>query len=77
LRADWLRSNQRFGFRRGVDEGLSHAILTQTQSCHPVIINPKVIVQVDWFLGPVLQAGIKKSRPSSKERLTQVFSFSR
>jgi hypothetical protein len=31
---------QRFGFRLIVEEGLSHAVLTQTQGCEPVIINP-------------------------------------
>jgi type IV secretion system protein TrbE len=30
----------RFGFRLIVEEGLSHAVLTQTQRCQPVIINP-------------------------------------
>ena len=30
----------RFGFRLIVEEGLSHAVLTQTQGCQPVIINP-------------------------------------
>ena len=30
----------RFGFRLIVEEGLSHAVLTQTQGCEPVIINP-------------------------------------
>jgi hypothetical protein len=29
-----------FGFRLVVEEGLSHAVLTQTQGCEPVIINP-------------------------------------
>jgi hypothetical protein len=32
----------RFGFRLIVEEGLSHAVLTQTQGCEPVIINPKI-----------------------------------
>ena len=31
---------QRFGFRLIVEEGLSHAVLTQTQVCEPVVINP-------------------------------------
>ena len=31
----------RFGFRLIVEEGLSHAVLTQTQGCEPVIVNPK------------------------------------
>jgi hypothetical protein len=30
----------RFGFRLIVEEGLSHAVLTQAQSCEPVIVNP-------------------------------------
>jgi hypothetical protein len=29
----------RFGFRLIVEEGLSHAVLTQTQGCEPVIVN--------------------------------------
>ena len=32
----------RFGFRLIVEEGLSHAVLTQTQGCHPMTINPKI-----------------------------------
>jgi hypothetical protein len=30
----------RFGFRLIVEEGLSHAVLTQTQGCEPIIGNP-------------------------------------
>jgi hypothetical protein len=30
----------RFGFRLIVEEGLSHAVLTQTQGCEPIIVNP-------------------------------------
>ena len=30
----------RFGFRLIVEEGLSHAVLTQTQGCEPLIIHP-------------------------------------
>src|SRR5208282_5353351 len=30
----------RFGFRLIVEEGLSHAVLTQTQGCQPIIMNP-------------------------------------
>jgi hypothetical protein len=30
----------RFGFRLIVEEGLSHAVLTQAQGCEPIIINP-------------------------------------
>jgi hypothetical protein len=29
-----------FGFRLIVEEGLSHAVLTQTHGCEPVIVNP-------------------------------------
>ena len=32
----------RFGFRLIVEEGLSHAVLTQMQDCQPVITNPKM-----------------------------------
>jgi hypothetical protein len=34
----------RFGFRLIVEEGLSHAVLTQTQGCEPVIVNPKMFL---------------------------------
>ena len=30
----------RFGFRLIVEEGLSHGVLTQTQGCEPIIVNP-------------------------------------
>ena len=30
----------RFGFRLIVEEGLLHAVLTQTQGCEPIIVNP-------------------------------------
>jgi DNA repair ATPase RecN len=30
----------RFGFRLIIEEGLSHAVLTQTQGCEPIIVNP-------------------------------------
>jgi DNA repair ATPase RecN len=30
----------RFGFRLIVEEGLSHAVLTQTQGCEPITVNP-------------------------------------
>jgi DNA repair ATPase RecN len=29
----------RFGFGLIVEEGLSHAVLTQTRSCEPIIVN--------------------------------------
>ena len=39
--ADLLaQTGHRFGFRLIVEEGLSNAVLTQTQGCEPVIINP-------------------------------------
>jgi hypothetical protein len=41
----------RFGFRLIVEEGLSHAVLPQTQGCEPVIINPSgcyAIVKEFW-----------------------------
>ena len=30
----------RFGFKLIVEEGLPHAVLTQTQGCEPIIVNP-------------------------------------
>ena len=36
----------RFGFRLIVEEGLSHAVLTQTQGCEPVIINPEIFLNL-------------------------------
>jgi hypothetical protein len=39
---------QRFGFRLIVEEGLSHAVLTQTQGCEPVIINPKMFLKLKF-----------------------------
>jgi len=39
--ADLLaQTGHRFGLRLIVEEGMSHAVLTQTQGCEPVIINP-------------------------------------
>jgi DNA repair ATPase RecN len=41
----------RFRFRLIVEEGLSDAVLTQTQGCEPVIINPNgfyAIVKEFW-----------------------------
>jgi hypothetical protein len=39
--ADLLaQTGHRFGFRLIVEEGLSRAVLTRTQGCEPVIINP-------------------------------------
>jgi len=39
----------RFGFRLIVEEGLSHAVLTQTQGCEPVIINPNGNLTVNYL----------------------------
>jgi hypothetical protein len=36
--------DHQFGFRLIVEEGLSHAVLTQAQSCEPVIVNPKMFL---------------------------------
>lgn len=36
-----------FGFRLIVEEGLSHAVLTETQGCEPVIVNPGVVLAGD------------------------------
>jgi hypothetical protein len=59
----------RFGFRLIVEEGLSHAVLTQTQGSEPVIINPNgcfaivkvvaintTLIVVGWFRGLKLVA---------------------
>jgi hypothetical protein len=40
LKAFSAQTGHRFGFRLIVEEGLSHAVLTQTQGCEPVIVNP-------------------------------------
>ncbi len=39
----------RFGFWLIVEEGLSHAVLTQTQGCEPVIINPNGNLTVNYL----------------------------
>jgi hypothetical protein len=39
----------RFGFRLIVEEGLSHAVLTQTQGCEPVIINPNSDLTINYL----------------------------
>src|ERR1700751_6492870 len=39
----------RFGFRLIVEEGLSHAVLTQTQGCEPVIINPNGSLTINYL----------------------------
>jgi hypothetical protein len=46
----------RFGFRLIVEEGLSHGVLTQTQGCEPIIINPNgdlTINYLDTARGPL------------------------
>jgi type IV secretion system protein TrbE len=39
----------RFGFRLIVEEGLSHAVLTQTQGCKPVIVNPDGNLTINYL----------------------------
>ena len=39
----------RFGFRLIVEEGLSHAVLTQTQGCQPIIVNPDGHLTVNYL----------------------------
>src|ERR1700761_4043151 len=39
----------RFGFRLIVEEGLSHAVLTQTQGCEPVIVNPNGRLTINYL----------------------------
>ncbi|MBV9129461.1 MAG: hypothetical protein JO298_03620 [Verrucomicrobia bacterium] len=39
----------RFGFRLIVEEGLSHAVLTQTQGCEPLIINPNGNLTINYL----------------------------
>ena len=39
----------RFGFRLIVEEGLSHAVLTQTQGCEPVIVNPNGNLTINYL----------------------------
>jgi hypothetical protein len=39
----------RFGFRLIVEEGLSHAVLTQTQGCRPVIVNPDGNLTINYL----------------------------
>jgi hypothetical protein len=41
----------RFGFRLIVEEGLSHAVLTQTQGCEPIIVNPNGYFVLQKCLG--------------------------
>jgi hypothetical protein len=45
-----------FGFRLIVEEGLSHGVLTETQGCEPILINPNgnlTINYLDTALGPL------------------------
>jgi type IV secretion system protein TrbE len=39
----------RFGFRLIVEEGLSHAVLTQTQGCQPIIVNPNGNLTINYL----------------------------
>jgi len=39
----------RFGFRLIVEEGLSHAVLTQTQGCEPIIVNPNGNLTINYL----------------------------
>ena len=39
----------RFGFRLIVEEGLSHAVLTQTQGCEPIIVNPNGDLTINYL----------------------------
>ncbi len=39
----------RFGFRLVVEEGLSHGVLTQTQGCNPVVINPNGNLTINYL----------------------------
>jgi hypothetical protein len=50
LIADLLAQiGHRFGFRLIVEEGLSHAVLTQTQGCEPVIVNPNGMLTINYL----------------------------
>jgi hypothetical protein len=65
--ADLLaQTGHRFRFRLIVEEGMSHAVLTRTQGCEPVIINPNgyhaivkesvtinAILMTSWFASGV------------------------
>ncbi|MBV9999181.1 MAG: hypothetical protein JO015_08715 [Verrucomicrobia bacterium] len=39
----------RFGFRLIVEEGLSHGVLTQTQGCEPIIVNPNGGLTINYL----------------------------
>ncbi len=39
----------RFGFRLIVEEGLSHGVLTQTQGCEPVVVNPNGNLTINYL----------------------------
>jgi hypothetical protein len=39
----------RFGFRLIVEEGLSHGVLTQTQGCEPIIVNPNGNLTINYL----------------------------
>lgn len=39
----------RFGFRLIVEEGLSHGVLTQTQGCEPIVVNPNGQLTINYL----------------------------
>ena len=39
----------RFGFRLIIEEGLSHGVLTQTQGCEPIIVNPNGNITINYL----------------------------
>jgi hypothetical protein len=39
----------RFGFRLIVEEGLSHGVLTQTQGCEPIVVNPNGNLTINYL----------------------------
>jgi len=39
----------RFGFRLIVEEGLSHGVLTRTQGCEPIVINPNGDLTINYL----------------------------
>jgi hypothetical protein len=62
----WHRSAP-FRFRFIVEEGSSHAVLTQTQGCQPVIINPKIFLELKSTYGK----SAAKSQPGRNTELYQ------
>jgi hypothetical protein len=57
----------RFGFRLIVEEGLSHAVLTQTQGCEPVIINPNGHYAMAKVYGPQYFRIFRRLTPKRNE----------